>query len=96
MKLGRTFTGVRAALATSGRLDEAFYVERASTETERTAALADVDPGTVPYFSVGIVPSRVHADTTPAARAETAEVDRRPDARRGRRRGARARGRATG
>jgi len=74
MKLGRTFTGVRAALATSGRLDEAFYVERASTETERTAALADVDPGTVPYFSVGIVPSRVHADTTPAARAETAEV----------------------
>ena len=74
MKLGRTFTGVRAALATSGRLDEAFYVERASTETERTAALADVDPSTVPYFSVGIVPSRVHADTTPAARAETAEV----------------------
>ncbi|WP_345414215.1 precorrin-2 C(20)-methyltransferase [Actinomycetospora chlora] len=72
MKLGRTFTGVRAALATSGRLDEAFYVERASTDRERLAPLADVDPAEVPYFSVGVVPSRVHADTTPTARAETA------------------------
>ncbi|MEJ2889365.1 precorrin-2 C(20)-methyltransferase [Actinomycetospora aeridis] len=72
MKLGRTFTNVRAALATAGRLDEAHYVERASTEAQRTAALADVEPGSVPYFSVAVVPSRVHADTTPAAREETA------------------------
>jgi precorrin-2 C20-methyltransferase/precorrin-3B C17-methyltransferase len=72
MKLGRTFTGVRAALATSGRLDEAFYVERASTDRERTAPLAEVDPAEVPYFSGGLVPSRVHAATTPSARAETA------------------------
>ncbi|MFC5138191.1 precorrin-2 C(20)-methyltransferase [Actinomycetospora rhizophila] len=74
MKLGRTFTGVRAALATSGRLDEAHYVERASTEAQRTAPLADVDPASVPYFSVAVVPSRVHADTTPTAREETAAV----------------------
>ncbi|GAA4901314.1 precorrin-2 C20-methyltransferase/precorrin-3B C17-methyltransferase [Actinomycetospora succinea] len=74
MKLGRTFTNVRAALATSGRLDEAHYVERASTASQRTAPLADVDPGSVPYFSVGLVPSRVHADTTPTARAETEAV----------------------
>ncbi|MDD7939899.1 precorrin-2 C(20)-methyltransferase [Actinomycetospora lutea] len=72
MKLGRTFTGVRAALATSGRLDEAHYVERASTADQRTAPLADVDPASVPYFSVGLVPSRVHAQTKPTARAETA------------------------
>ncbi|GLZ49383.1 precorrin-3B C(17)-methyltransferase [Actinomycetospora sp. NBRC 106375] len=74
MKLGRTFTNVRAALATAGRLEEACYVERASTGAERTAPLADVDPASVPYFSVGVVPSRVHADTTPAARAETASA----------------------
>jgi precorrin-2 C20-methyltransferase/precorrin-3B C17-methyltransferase len=74
MKLGRTFTGVRAALATSGRLDEAHYVERASTDAQRTARLADVEPDSVPYFAVGIVPSRVHAATTPTARDETAAV----------------------
>lgn len=74
MKLGRTFTGVRAALATAGRLDEACYVERASTDAQRTAPLADVAPDSVPYFAVGLVPSRVHADTTPSARAETAAL----------------------
>jgi precorrin-2 C20-methyltransferase / precorrin-3B C17-methyltransferase len=74
MKLGRTFTGVRAALATSGRLDEAHYVERASCDAQRTARLADVEPDSVPYFAVAVVPSRLHADTTPTARAETAAV----------------------
>ena len=71
MKLGRTFAGVRAALAESGRLDEAWYVERASTDRERSGPLAEVDPDSVPYFSVGVVPSRVHAATTGQARAET-------------------------
>src|SRR5918993_5134485 len=54
MKLGRTFTGVRAALATSGRLDEAHYVERASCDAQRTARLGDVEPGSVPYFAVAL------------------------------------------
>jgi precorrin-2 C20-methyltransferase / precorrin-3B C17-methyltransferase len=70
MKLGRTFTGVRTALRRSGRADEAHYVERASTTSERQGRFCDVDPESVPYFSVGIVPSRVHVATTGAARAD--------------------------
>ncbi len=70
MKLGRTFTGVRTALRRSGRADEARYVERASTAEERQGRFEDVDPASVPYFSVGIVPSRVHVATTGAARAD--------------------------
>jgi len=58
MKLGRTFDGVRSALERSGRLDEAFYVERATTDRERTGRVADVDPATVPYFSLALLPSR--------------------------------------
>jgi precorrin-2 C20-methyltransferase/precorrin-3B C17-methyltransferase len=70
MKLGRTFEGVRSALEASGRLDEAFYVERASTDVQRTARLSDVDPGTVPYFSLAMLPSSQHG---PLAVAEAAE-----------------------
>jgi precorrin-2 C20-methyltransferase/precorrin-3B C17-methyltransferase len=57
MKLGRTFEGVRRALETAGRLDDAWYVERATTDRERHARLADVDPATVPYFSLALLPS---------------------------------------
>ncbi len=57
MKLGRTFEGVRQALETAGRLDDAWYVERATTDRERHARLADVDPATVPYFSLALLPS---------------------------------------
>lgn len=61
MKLGRTFPTVRAALQRIGRLDEAWYVERASTSRERVARLADVDPASVPYFALAVLPSRVGA-----------------------------------
>ncbi|MCM4078372.1 precorrin-2 C(20)-methyltransferase [Paractinoplanes hotanensis] len=57
MKLGRTFDGVREALAKAGRLDDAWYVERATTDRERSAPLTDVDPGSVPYFSLVLLPS---------------------------------------
>lgn len=57
MKLGRTYPNVAAALRDSGRLDEAFYVERASTGSERVLAAADVVPDEVPYFSIAVVPS---------------------------------------
>jgi len=59
MKLGRTFPTVRRALERVGRLDEAQYVERATMAGERTAPLAEVDPSTVPYFSVAVLPSRI-------------------------------------
>ncbi|MDQ1661581.1 MAG: precorrin-2 C20-methyltransferase / precorrin-3B C17-methyltransferase [Blastococcus sp.] len=57
MKLGRTFPQVRAAFEQAGVLDRAIYVERATTGQERTAPLADVDPATVPYFSLVLMPS---------------------------------------
>ncbi|GHH63585.1 precorrin-2 C(20)-methyltransferase [Kitasatospora indigofera] len=59
MKLGRTFPTVRRALERAGRLEDAQYVERATMAAERTAPLAEVDPDTVPYFSVAVLPSRI-------------------------------------
>ena len=55
MKLGRTFPAVRSALAQAGRLDHAVYVERASMPAERWMPVADVDPASVPYFSLIVV-----------------------------------------
>jgi precorrin-2 C20-methyltransferase/precorrin-3B C17-methyltransferase len=60
IKLGRTFAGVRDALRQAGRLEAARYVERASTGAERTCAVVDVDPASVPYFSMIIVPAVDH------------------------------------
>ncbi|ROO88768.1 precorrin-2 C20-methyltransferase/precorrin-3B C17-methyltransferase [Actinocorallia herbida] len=57
LKLGRTFPKVRAALERAGRLDEAWYVERATTGAERIERLADVDPASAPYFSLALLPS---------------------------------------
>ncbi|MEO3810648.1 precorrin-3B C(17)-methyltransferase [Sphaerisporangium sp. B11E5] len=57
LKLGRTFEKVRDALAEAGRLDDAWYVERATTPAERLAPLKDVDPAGVPYFSLALLPS---------------------------------------
>ena len=56
MKLGRTFSKVRAALEEAGALDRAFYVERASQAGQRVLPAAEVDPATVPYFSIIVVP----------------------------------------
>ncbi len=56
MKLGRTFPAVRSALEQAGRLDTALYVERASMPEQRWLPVADVDPTSVPYFSLVVVP----------------------------------------
>lgn len=82
MKLGRTFPKVRRALERSGRLAEAHYVERATMAGERTGLVAEVDPDSVPYFSVAVLPSRVGApagaarerDGQPAATTARGEV----------------------
>jgi precorrin-2 C20-methyltransferase/precorrin-3B C17-methyltransferase len=58
MKLGRTFAGVREALRQSGRLDDALYVERATTGEQRILPAKDVDPAAVPYFSMVVLPGR--------------------------------------
>ncbi len=57
MKLGRTFRNVRDAFEEAGVLDRACYVERATTAQQRVAPLAEVDPDTVPYFSLALLPS---------------------------------------
>ncbi|MGA5409344.1 precorrin-2 C(20)-methyltransferase [Streptomyces lavendulocolor] len=74
MKLGRTFPAVRRALERAGRLDDAHYVERATMAGERTGALADVDPGSVPYFSVAVLPSRVDSGPAVPERGEVLVV----------------------
>jgi precorrin-2 C20-methyltransferase/precorrin-3B C17-methyltransferase len=56
LKLGRSYPAVREALSLAGRLDDAFYVERASTTAERVLPAADVDDSSVPYFSLALVP----------------------------------------
>jgi len=56
MKLGRTFPAVVSALRQADRLDGAVYVERASMPQERWLPVADVDPSSVPYFSLIVVP----------------------------------------
>ena len=56
LKLGRTYPEVRQALSESGRLDEAKYVERASSAGQRVLNAADVADDEVPYFSIAIVP----------------------------------------
>ncbi len=56
MKLGRTYPQVREALSLSGRLEDAVYVERASTEWQRVLPAAEVSDDEVPYFSIAVVP----------------------------------------
>ncbi|MFD3913826.1 precorrin-2 C(20)-methyltransferase [Streptomyces sp. NPDC058603] len=73
MKLGRTFPTVRRAVERAGRLADARYVERATMSGERTGALADMDPESVPYFSVAVLPSRVAARAVPGSAEEPAE-----------------------
>jgi precorrin-2 C20-methyltransferase / precorrin-3B C17-methyltransferase len=79
MKLGRTFGQVREAFERAGVLDRAFYVERATTDRERWLPLADVDPTSVPYFSLALLPSRLTEpgavpEAWPAAGAHRGEV----------------------
>ncbi len=56
MKVSRHFDGIQTALKQAGRSEDAYYVERASHATQRTERAGDVDPSTVPYMSVVIVP----------------------------------------
>lgn len=55
IKLGRHFPKLRRVLQRLGRLEAALYIEHASWPSERVAALAAVDPATVPYFAIALV-----------------------------------------
>ncbi|WP_330254835.1 precorrin-3B C(17)-methyltransferase [Nocardia sp. NBC_00565] len=72
MKLGRTYPGVRQALSDSGRLADAYYIERASSTRERVLAADDVDDADVPYFSITLVPGP--RPTTPLRLANSARA----------------------
>jgi precorrin-2 C20-methyltransferase / precorrin-3B C17-methyltransferase len=74
MKLGRTFANVREALRQAGRLEDAWYVERASTGRERRLPMTEVDADAVPYFSMVLVPGPdLRADAAERARTGRAE-----------------------
>lgn len=76
MKLGRTFAAVRSALEQAGRLDDAWYVERASQADERWLPVADVEAGSVPYFSLIVVPGdTAHRATAERLRSGQAPAD---------------------
>ncbi|WP_431957221.1 precorrin-3B C(17)-methyltransferase [Nocardia lijiangensis] len=74
MKLGRTYPGVRQALSDAGRLDDAYYVERASTDREQVRTAAEVNDADVPYFSITLVPGP--RPTTPLPRVAAASADK--------------------
>lgn len=76
MKLGRTFPAVRRALEAAGRLEHAVYVERASMGGERRLPVAEVDPDTVPYFSLVLVTG----DSRNGKRSRSLGEDMRPPA----------------
>lgn len=64
LKLGRTFGSVHGALTESGKLDDASYVERATWSVQRVEPMAGVDPASVPYFSLAVLPSPAYAERT--------------------------------
>ncbi|APA99084.1 precorrin-3B C(17)-methyltransferase [Nocardia seriolae] len=82
MKLGRTYPGVRQSLSDSGRLADAYYVERASSTRQRVLRAADVDDADVPYFAITLVPGPAPATriplTTPDAAADSAPAASNP------------------
>ena len=67
LKLGRTYPQVREALSLAGRLEDAVYVERASTAGQRVLPAAEVDDAEVPYFSIAVLPGGRTSRTAPRA-----------------------------
>lgn len=56
MKLGTNFAKARRVVADLGLLDRALYVERATMANQRIVPLAEIDPDSVPYFAMILVP----------------------------------------
>lgn len=55
MKTGRNLPRVRRALATAGRLEDAWLVERGTMPGQRIARLAEVEAADCPYFAIVLV-----------------------------------------
>jgi precorrin-2/cobalt-factor-2 C20-methyltransferase len=58
IKLGRHFAKVLTILGELGLLDRAFYIERATQPNQRIAAITEIDPANVPYWSLILIPSQ--------------------------------------
>ena len=56
MKVGRNLPKIRKALASTGMLDRAIYVERGTMANTQSVRLADKTDDDAPYFSVVLVP----------------------------------------
>jgi precorrin-2/cobalt-factor-2 C20-methyltransferase len=56
MKVGRNLPKIRKALAATGMLDRAIYVERGTMANTRSERLADKAGDEAPYFSIVLVP----------------------------------------
>jgi precorrin-2/cobalt-factor-2 C20-methyltransferase len=57
IKLGRNLDKVRQAVNAADLLERAFYVERASSESQAWCPLAQADTSRAPYFSMVVIPS---------------------------------------
>ncbi|MFD8493157.1 precorrin-2 C(20)-methyltransferase [Amycolatopsis sp. NPDC059657] len=79
LKLGRTFGAVRQALGEAGKLDQALYIERATWGKQRIEPLASVDPDSVPYFSLALLPSPAYSARVSGVEATPAEPVPAPD-----------------
>ncbi|QPF87246.1 precorrin-2 C(20)-methyltransferase [Bradyrhizobium genosp. L] len=55
MKTGRNLPKIRRALASAGRLDAAWLVERGTMPDQRVARLADLGDADAPYFAIVLV-----------------------------------------
>lgn len=58
IKLGRHFAKVKGVLQDLGLLDRALYIERATQPTQKIVAIADLEPATVTYWSLILIPSQ--------------------------------------
>ena len=63
MKVGRHAAKVRAVLERLGRIDNAWYVEHATMDTEKVLPLADFSEPKAPYFSMILVREREGVST---------------------------------
>ncbi|WP_338698909.1 MULTISPECIES: precorrin-2 C(20)-methyltransferase [unclassified Bradyrhizobium] len=55
MKTGRNLRKIRRALASAGRLDDAWLVERGTMPDQRVARLAEIGEADCPYFAIVLV-----------------------------------------
>lgn len=63
MKVGRHFAKVRDVLGTLGLIENSYYIEHATMETEKKMSLAEANFEKAPYFSMIIVHKRGEAWT---------------------------------